>query len=77
MTDLYQLLHDAGLTRSRRHFSEAFCDRAANYVSLGNGISESACLAIVRELWRRRTLKCRLLALRIIHEIVWGLDDAK
>jgi hypothetical protein len=72
--DLYELLHAKGLTKSHRHFSEHWCDRAPNYVALGNGISESSCLAIIRKLWRQRTLKCRLLALRIIHEIVWGLD---
>jgi hypothetical protein len=69
--DLYQLLHDAGLSASHRHFSTHWCDRAPNYLAISNGISETTALVVARKLWRRRGLDSKLLCLRIVYEIVW------
>lgn len=69
---LYKLLHHHGLTKSKRGFSSEWCSKAPNYLAEGNGLSESAALAVARKLWRRGH---PILFLRVLYEIVWGLDQ--
>ena len=70
--DIFELLHKHGLSRSHRHFSEHWCDRAPNYVALGNGLSEAATLAVARKLWRRRKW---LLFLRVLYAVLWEVEE--
>ena len=70
--DFYQPLFDRGLATSRRDFSERFAKRAHNYIASGNGLSEAAALNVIRNVWR---LGHRILALRMLHDLVWGMDD--
>ena len=72
MTDIFELLHKRGLSRSYRHFSEHWCGRAPNYVSLGNGLSEAAVLAVARKLWRRG---CVFLFIRVLWAVLWEVEE--
>lgn len=69
--DFYQPLFDRGLTTSRRDFSERFANRAHNYVASGGGLSDAAALNVIRNVWRSG---CWILALRMLHYLVWGVE---
>jgi hypothetical protein len=71
MVNLYELLRKRGLTHSERHFSKHWCDRAPNYIALGNSLSESATLALARNLWRKGRL---LLFLRVLYAVLWEVE---
>jgi hypothetical protein len=68
----YQPLFDRGLTTSLRDFSERFANRAHNYVASGRGLSDAAALNVIRNVWRHG---CWILALRMLHYLVWGVED--
>jgi hypothetical protein len=72
MTDIFELLNKRNLSPSYRHFSEHWCDKAPNYVSMGNGLSEAAVLAVARKLWRRGHW---FLFLRVVHAVLWEVEE--
>lgn len=50
MDDIYKLLVRKGYARSARFASVHYCQRSSNYISMGGGISDSAGLAVARQL---------------------------
>lgn len=68
MIDLYEHMLQRGLTTSQRHFSTYWCDRAPNYLALGNGLSESALIAVFRNLVAQGRWAT---ALRVAHMILF------
>jgi hypothetical protein len=69
MIDIYTALLSAGLTTSQRDFSTFWCNRAPNYMALGNGLSDSAKIAVFRNLIASHRW---WLALRVAHSILFG-----
>jgi hypothetical protein len=52
LTDIYNRMMQRNLTRSQRHFSQAWCGRAANYMADQNSdnMSEATALELMRRL---------------------------
>lgn len=50
MDDIYKLLTRKGYAKSARFFSQHYCSRSPNYIAMGGGVSDSAGLAVVRQL---------------------------
>jgi len=48
--DIYELLVRKGYARSGRFTSQHYCGRSPNYIAMGGGISDSAGLAVARQL---------------------------
>ena len=48
--DIYELLVRKGYARSGRFTSQHYCRRSPNYIAMGGGISDSAGLAVARQL---------------------------
>lgn len=69
MIDLYEHMRARKLVASKRAFSKHFCNRAPNYLALGNGLSDSAMIAVFRNLVSRGQW---LLALRVAHMILFN-----
>ncbi len=69
--DIYATLLKRGLTTSQRDFSTYWCNRAPNYMALGNGLSDGARIAIFRNLLANRRW---WLAARVAR---WILFDAR
>lgn len=69
MIDLYEHMRARNIVASKRAFSEHFCNRAPNYLALGNGLSESAMIAVFRNLVSRGRW---LLALRVARMILFS-----
>lgn len=68
MIDLYEHMRARKIVSSKRAFSEHFCNRAPNYLALGNGLSESALIAVFRNLVSRGRW---VLALRVARMILF------
>lgn len=69
MIDLYEHMRARKIVSSKRAFSEHFCNRAPNYLALGNGLSDSAMIAVFRNLLARGQW---VLALRVASIILFG-----
>lgn len=54
MDEIYELLVRKGYARSARFASQHYCARSPNYIAMGCGISDSAGLAVVRQLATER-----------------------
>lgn len=50
MDEIYELLVRKGYARSARFTSQHYCQRSPNYIAMGGGISDSAGLAVARQL---------------------------
>jgi len=50
MDEIYELLVRKGYARSARFASVRYCQRSPNYIAMGGGISDSAGLAVARQL---------------------------
>jgi hypothetical protein len=50
MDEIYELLVRKGYARSARFTSQHYCRRSPNYIAMGGGISDSAGLAVARQL---------------------------
>lgn len=74
--DLYHLLHDRGLTHSRRHFSRDWCGAAPNFYCLRGerGLPEYVVLRILRRLIRERRY---ILAAYVARELLWPEAPAR
>ena len=48
--EIYDLLARKGYARSARFFSTHYCARSPNYIAMGGGVSDSAGLAVARQL---------------------------
>ena len=68
MIDLYEHLRARKIVASKRAFSVQFCNRAPNYFALGNGLSDSAMIAVFRNLIARGRW---VLALRVARMILF------
>lgn len=68
MIDLYEHMRARKIVSSKRAFSEHFCNRAPNYLALGNGLSESALIAVFRNLVAQGRWAT---ALRVAHMILF------
>lgn len=69
MIDIYKTLLKRGLTTSQRDFSTYWCNRAPNYMALGNGLSDGAMIAVFRRLIEDGRW---LLAIRVARAILFG-----
>lgn len=69
MIDLYEHLRARKIVASKRAFSVHFCNRAPNYLALGNGLSEGAMIAVFRNLVARGRWAT---AFRVAHMILFG-----
>lgn len=68
MIDIYEHMRARKIVVSKRAFSQQFCNRAPNYLALGNGLSESALIAVFRNLISRGQW---ILALRVARMILF------
>lgn len=73
---IYRLFHQRGLTRSHRHFSQAWLGAAPNYMALRRTRPPSlgVLIGLFQRLWREGRL---LLAVRVAWTVLWLPPEAR